>query len=225
MSEAQVQDALGMADDAFSELNLNTAFNDNDETEEGEAESKEEEASISKEDTEAEGTPEGGDEGEGDKEQEVENQEEEEQTATESEKEESDDTEQEGEEDPNADSETDDEEKADDSEEDNSEKDSLDSEEIKVAKSFFDKVTAPFKANGRQMQIEDADDVIRLMQMGANYNKKMAGLKPALKMVKMLERNKLLDEDRLNFLIDLDKKDPTAIAKFLKDSDRRGSKV
>lgn len=85
-------------------------------------------------------------------------------------------------------------------------------------KQFFEKVTSPFKANGQEMQIKDADDVIRLMQMGANYNKKMAALKPALKVSKMLERNKLLDEERISFLIDLDKKDPAAIKKLLKDS-------
>jgi hypothetical protein len=56
------------------------------------------------------------------------------------------------------------------------------------------------------------------MQMGANYNKKMAALKPNLKLLKLLENNKLLDEAKLSYLIDLDKKDPAAITKLIKDS-------
>jgi hypothetical protein len=84
--------------------------------------------------------------------------------------------------------------------------------------SAFKKVTAPFKANGVDMQVKDPDDVVRLMQMGANYQKKMSQLKPNLKLIKMLENNELLDEAKLNNLIDLSKKDPTAIAKLVKES-------
>jgi len=81
-----------------------------------------------------------------------------------------------------------------------------------------EKLLAPFRANNKNMQVDSVDEARTLMQMGANYNKKMAGLKPSLKIVKMLENNDLLDEDKLSFLIDLDKKNPEAIAKFIKDS-------
>ncbi len=57
------------------------------------------------------------------------------------------------------------------------------------------------------------------MQMGANYQKKMAQLKPNLKLIKMLEKNELLDEAKLHNLIDLSKKDPKAIAKLVQESD------
>lgn len=77
---------------------------------------------------------------------------------------------------------------------------------------------APFKANGREMQIDNVDDARKLMQMGVNYNKKMAALKPNFKLLKMLENNELLDQGKLSFLIDLNKKDPEAIKKLLKDS-------
>ncbi len=84
--------------------------------------------------------------------------------------------------------------------------------------SAFKKVTAPFKANGVDMQVTDPDDIVRLMQMGANYQKKMSQLKPNLKLIKMLENNELLDEAKLNNLIDLSKKDPQAITKLLQES-------
>ena len=82
----------------------------------------------------------------------------------------------------------------------------------------YKKLTAPFKANGREIQIKDVDDAISLMQMGANYNKKMAALKPNLKLMKLLENNGMLSEEKLSFLIDLDKKNPEAISKLIKDS-------
>lgn len=85
-------------------------------------------------------------------------------------------------------------------------------------KSKYDALLAPFKANGREMKVDSVEDARTLMQMGANYNKKMAALKPNLKLMKMLENNDLLNSDRLSYLIDLDKKNPDAIKKLLKDS-------
>lgn len=85
-------------------------------------------------------------------------------------------------------------------------------------KAIVDRLFAPFQANGREMKVESVEEAITLMQMGANYNKKMAGLKPNLKLLKLLENNGLLSEEKLSYLIDLDKKDPQAIAKLVKDS-------
>lgn len=85
-------------------------------------------------------------------------------------------------------------------------------------KQEYHDLLAPFKANGKMMQVENISDARTLMQMGANYNKKMAGLKPSLKIVRMLENHDLLDEAKINRLIDLDKKDPDAIKQLLKDS-------
>lgn len=85
-------------------------------------------------------------------------------------------------------------------------------------KSAYEKVMAPFKANGVMMQVDNPDDAVRLMQMGANYQKKMQALKPNLKIVKMLDKNGLLTEDHVNNLIDLATKNPAAIAKLVKDS-------
>ena len=85
-------------------------------------------------------------------------------------------------------------------------------------KSEYEKILAPFKANGKDMKVDSVEDAIQLMKMGANYNKKMAALKPNLKILKTLEKHKLLDENKLSYLIDLDKKDPKAINKLIKDS-------
>ena len=85
-------------------------------------------------------------------------------------------------------------------------------------KEQYEALLKPFKANGREMAVKSVDDARTLMQMGANYNKKMAALKPNLKLLKMLENNGLLDEAKLSYLIDLDKKNPDAINKLVKES-------
>lgn len=85
-------------------------------------------------------------------------------------------------------------------------------------KEFHAKITAPFKANGREMKVENADEAIQLMQMGANYNKKMSALRPNLQLMKMLENAGLLDESKLSFLIDVAAKKPEAISKLVQDS-------
>jgi hypothetical protein len=82
----------------------------------------------------------------------------------------------------------------------------------------YKELLQPFKANGRDIQVDSVEDVRALMQMGANYNKKMQALKPSIKIMKLLESNGLLDEQKLSFLIDLEKRDPAAINKLVADS-------
>lgn len=85
-------------------------------------------------------------------------------------------------------------------------------------KSFHDQIMAPFKANGKMIQLKSPEEAIALMQMGANYTRKMQELQPHRKMLMMLENNGLLDEGKLSYLIDLDKKNPDAIKKLVKDA-------
>lgn len=82
-------------------------------------------------------------------------------------------------------------------------------------KAEYERLTAPFKANKATMQVSSVDEAIRLMQMGANYAKKMRTISPNLRYIQTLEENDLLDEDKLNFLIDLDKRKPEAIRQLV----------
>ena len=86
-------------------------------------------------------------------------------------------------------------------------------------KAEYEKLMAPFKAAKREISLDKVDDARRLMQMGVDYSRKMEQMKPYQRVLKTLERNDLLDEEKVNFLIDLDKKNPDAIKKFLKDSE------
>jgi len=82
----------------------------------------------------------------------------------------------------------------------------------------YKRIMAPFKASKRMMQVNNIDDAIALMQKGADYHTKMKTLSPNLKIVNMLEKEGLLNQGKLNNLIDISKKDPKAILQLIKDS-------
>jgi hypothetical protein len=85
-------------------------------------------------------------------------------------------------------------------------------------KSFYEKIMVPFKANGKMIELKSPDEAIQLMQMGANYTRKMQELNPHRKVLMMLQNNGLMEESKLAFLIDLDKRNPEAIKKLVKDA-------
>lgn len=81
----------------------------------------------------------------------------------------------------------------------------------------YKQIMAPFKANGKTIELKSPEEAIQLMQMGANYTRKMQDIQPHRKTLLMLEKNGLMDPDKLSFLIDIDKGNPEAIKKLLKD--------
>ena len=87
------------------------------------------------------------------------------------------------------------------------------------AEDFVKQITSEFTANGRQVRVEKPEDIVRLMQMGMNYNKKMEAIKPNMGLIKTLKEHGLDNPETLQFLIDLKKHDKTAIAKLLKDAE------
>lgn len=86
-----------------------------------------------------------------------------------------------------------------------------------AAMDFFNKVSAPFKADGREMQVRSPEDAIRLMQMGVNYSRRMQQMKPLRAMEQMLSQHGLNDPQKLNELIDIHKGNPAAIQKLLRE--------
>mgnify|MGYP000453949437 CR=1 FL=1 len=83
---------------------------------------------------------------------------------------------------------------------------------------LYKEIMKPFKANGRMISLNSPEEAVQLMQMGANYTKKMQALQPTMKIIKMLENNQLLDETKLSHLIDVARGDKGAIAKIVQDS-------
>lgn len=85
---------------------------------------------------------------------------------------------------------------------------------------FYEAVTQPIKANGKTIEIKSPEDAVRLMQMGAGFNRKMQDIQPHLKTLRFMEQNNLLnvDQSELAFLVDLRNKNPDAIKKLVKDA-------
>lgn len=84
-------------------------------------------------------------------------------------------------------------------------------------KAEYEKIFKPFKANGKEISPKTVEDVVSLMQMGANYTKKMQLLSPYKKAVETLSKHNITDED-LSYLIDIKKGDKEAIKALLKES-------
>jgi hypothetical protein len=89
--------------------------------------------------------------------------------------------------------------------------------ETQAAVDFHKRLTAPFKADGRDFQVRSPEDAIRLMQMGVNYSRRMQEMKPLKAMDAMLREHGLNDPQKLSFLIDVAKGEPNAIQKLLKE--------
>lgn len=81
-------------------------------------------------------------------------------------------------------------------------------------KAAYDAIFKPFKANGKEITPRNTEDVIKLMQMGANYTKKMQTLAPVKRAYESLNKADIKEED-LSFLIDIHKGDIEAIKQLL----------
>lgn len=85
-------------------------------------------------------------------------------------------------------------------------------------KEFYHKIMAPFKADGTMVTPENENDVISLMQKGVNYTKKMQSISAQRKAISALEREGMLTNEQLSYMIDLKNGNPDAIRKLLKDN-------
>lgn len=92
-----------------------------------------------------------------------------------------------------------------------------DAEEIDY-KAFYEKVTAPYKANGKMMPgLKDPDDFRTALSMASNYALKTTALKPHLGRIKALEKAGVTD-DEFNEMIEFRNRNPEVIKKALKDT-------
>lgn len=82
----------------------------------------------------------------------------------------------------------------------------------------YKEIFKPFKANGKQIEVKNIDEARQLMQMGANYTRKMQDIQPHRKVLTMLQNADLMDEGKLDLLIAVSKKDPEAIKRIIKDA-------
>ncbi len=95
----------------------------------------------------------------------------------------------------------------------------VDESDINYQEEYNKIIGSKIKASGKEIVVNNAEEAIKLIQMGANYYKQVSDLKPARKVINLLEENNLMDEDKLSFAIDLLNKNPDAINELVKDVD------
>lgn len=82
---------------------------------------------------------------------------------------------------------------------------------------FMAALTAPIKADGTEIQLEDPKDIIRLVQMGINYSRKMEAMKKEAPIIEALKEAKLFTPDKVNLAIELLKGNPDAIRSLIQE--------
>lgn len=93
----------------------------------------------------------------------------------------------------------------------------LESSDINYEESYK-RILEPITSRGRQYNIESLEKARSLMEKGVDYTRKTQELAENRRYIKMLERNNLLDENKLSLLIDISNGDTKAIKKLIKDS-------
>lgn len=83
-------------------------------------------------------------------------------------------------------------------------------------KSFYEKANKPLKFKGKEIKINNPDELIQLAQQGMNYADKVNKIKPHTKFINALESENLLDKDNVNKLIAIAKGDKEAIKDIIK---------
>lgn len=76
----------------------------------------------------------------------------------------------------------------------------------------------PIRAGGQDITLHNPEEAISLIQKGVGFHNKLNRMQSELKYVEMLRNNGLLDESRLNVLIDAHAGKPGAIKKLLDSS-------
>ena len=74
------------------------------------------------------------------------------------------------------------------------------------------------KVDGEDIPLNSIDDVMQLAQLGTKYSSLSEKTKPIRKIAKTLEKNGLLSEEKINFIVDLMKGNAKAIGKLIRDS-------
>ena len=79
-------------------------------------------------------------------------------------------------------------------------------------------VGTEFKAGGKMIKVQTPEEARQLMQMGGGFHSAMAKIAPHRRIIETLKEHGLLDESKINELIDISKKNPEAIAALVQSA-------
>ena len=75
-----------------------------------------------------------------------------------------------------------------------------------------------FKAGGKEITVNTPEEAIQLMQMGVGFNQRMSQIAPHRRIIETLKEHGLLEESKINELIDISKKNPEAIVALVQSA-------
>lgn len=96
-------------------------------------------------------------------------------------------------------------------------KSKLTASQIEEAIKYYETLTTPFKADGRDFSVKSPEDAKRLIQQGVNYSKRMQELKPQRQLYRTLQDHNMNDLNKINHIIDIMKGDKKAISQLLQE--------
>ena len=79
-------------------------------------------------------------------------------------------------------------------------------------------IGAEFKAGGKMIKVQSVEEARQLMQMGVGFHQNMSKIAPHRRIIETLKDNGLLEESKINELIDISKKNPEAIAALVQSA-------
>lgn len=86
-------------------------------------------------------------------------------------------------------------------------------------KGFYESIVGkPIKAAGKEVVVQTAEEAVKLVQMGVGFHSKMSKIAHAERIIETLRENDLLDDSKINELIDISKKNPEAIAALVQSA-------
>ena len=89
---------------------------------------------------------------------------------------------------------------------------------INYEESYKQIIGQTFKAGGKEVVVNTPEEAIKLMQMGVGFHQKMNRIAPAMRIIETLREHNLLDENKINELVDISKKNPEAIAALVRSA-------
>lgn len=84
-------------------------------------------------------------------------------------------------------------------------------------KAFYDEVTAPIRADGRDFTIKSSEDLRNLVSKGLDYTQKTQQIAPYRKTLAFLRDNNALDDTKLSYMVDLINKDEKAVKQLIRE--------
>ncbi|AUR93615.1 hypothetical protein NVP1188A_47 [Vibrio phage 1.188.A._10N.286.51.A6] len=84
-----------------------------------------------------------------------------------------------------------------------------------IPEGFYDALTAPFKAAGKEVSFTDPEEMRTLMKKGIGFEQRMGSLKKFERHMNALDKQGILNDDTINLVIELAQGKPEALKQYI----------